>query len=99
MRGREWGKRRSTTWRCARPRRCVVRARALQCGSGYQGRLCSECRSGYYRIGDTCYKCKEGNTGLLVFLFVAAAFALCGALFWVRCLLRCARVALNGARR
>ncbi|KNC49451.1 uncharacterized protein AMSG_05458 [Thecamonas trahens ATCC 50062] len=61
---------------CPQPSACLG---AGQCARGYKGASCTDCVSGYYRLGDRCYKCNKAQaafiaTGIafLLLLFVAA---------------------------
>ncbi|KNC54872.1 fibronectin type III domain-containing protein [Thecamonas trahens ATCC 50062] len=43
------------------------------CAEGYVGRLCAECRSGYYRLRGQCFKCQTGLNGAVTGLLVIGA--------------------------
>eukprot|EP00762_Andalucia_godoyi_P007138 ANDGO_01823.mRNA.1 putative leucine-rich repeat receptor-like protein kinase At1g35710 len=50
------------------------------CKSGYEGRLCSTCSSGYFRIGDRCTECP--TSAGLAFFGVFAILAVTGLIAW-----------------
>ncbi|KNC49452.1 uncharacterized protein AMSG_05459 [Thecamonas trahens ATCC 50062] len=61
---------------CPQPSACVGAGR---CALGYKGPSCTDCTSGYYRLGTKCYKCNKAQAALvaagiafLLLLFVAA---------------------------
>ncbi|KAI9137946.1 hypothetical protein BKA69DRAFT_834189 [Paraphysoderma sedebokerense] len=33
----------------------------IKCSPGYEGTRCGQCTKGYYRLGDSCLRCTEGN--------------------------------------
>eukprot|EP00762_Andalucia_godoyi_P008760 ANDGO_04723.mRNA.1 Putative leucine-rich repeat-containing protein DDB_G0281931 len=50
------------------------------CKTGYQGRLCSGCSSGYFRTGDRCVECPD-SVGL-VFFAMFVVLAAVGLVVW-----------------
>ncbi|KNC55379.1 uncharacterized protein AMSG_12410 [Thecamonas trahens ATCC 50062] len=53
-----------------------------RCSSGYTGRLCAQCASGYYRLSDSCRKCKGSNAVIVVVLVVLVLVYVTGVV-WI----------------
>ncbi|KNC54931.1 uncharacterized protein AMSG_12368 [Thecamonas trahens ATCC 50062] len=64
---------------CPRPQSCIGDGR---CATGYQGRLCAQCASNYYRLGNTCRKC-SGSNALVLVVLLAMVFAFVVAVVWI----------------
>src|SRR5262249_45373277 len=54
------------------------------CLEGHQGRLCSQCRPGFFDQGRACQRCYAKAVHVLIVLANLALVAVLGALFWMQ---------------